>query len=78
MAINPEILLFDEPTSSIDPELVDEVLTVMRNLADQGMTMLVVTHEMEFARKVSNKVIFLHDGLIEEEGHPDTVFTNPQ
>ena len=78
LAINPEILLFDEPTSSLDPELVDEVLTVMRNLADQGMTMLVVTHEMEFARKVSNKVIFLHDGLIEEEGHPDTVFTNPQ
>jgi arginine/ornithine transport system ATP-binding protein len=78
LAINPEILLFDEPTSSLDPELVDEVLSVMRNLADQGMTMLVVTHEMEFARKVSNKVIFLHDGLIEEEGHPDTVFTNPQ
>ena len=78
LAINPEILLFDEPTSSLDPELVDEVLSVMRNLAEQGMTMLVVTHEMEFARKVSNKVIFLHDGLIEEEGHPDTVFTNPQ
>ena len=78
LAINPEILLFDEPTSSLDPELVDEVLSVMRNLAQQGMTMLVVTHEMEFARKVSNKVIFLHDGLIEEEGHPDTVFTNPQ
>ena len=78
LAINPEILLFDEPTSSLDPELVDEVLNVMRNLAEQGMTMLVVTHEMEFARKVSNKVIFLHDGLIEEEGHPDTVFTNPQ
>ena len=78
LAINPEILLFDEPTSSLDPELVDEVLSVMRNLAEQGMTMLVVTHEMEFARKVSNKVIFLHDGLIEEEGHPDTVFTNRQ
>ncbi len=78
LAISPEILLFDEPTSSLDPELVDEVLSVMRSLADQGKTMLVVTHEMEFARKVSNKVIFLHDGLIEEEGHPDTVFTNPQ
>tara|TARA_Y100000768_G_C23980121_1_gene685249 strand:+ start:340 stop:1104 length:765 start_codon:yes stop_codon:yes gene_type:complete len=78
LAISPEILLFDEPTSSLDPELVDEVLTVMRNLAEQGKTMLVVTHEMEFARKVSNKVIFLHDGLIEEQGHPDTVFTNPQ
>lgn len=78
LAISPEILLFDEPTSSLDPELVDEVLSVMRKLAEEGKTMLVVTHEMEFARKVSNKVIFLHDGLIEEEGHPDTVFTNPQ
>jgi arginine/ornithine transport system ATP-binding protein len=77
-AISPEILLFDEPTSSLDPELVDEVLSVIRNLAEQGKTMLVVTHEMEFARKVSNNVIFLHDGLVEEEGHPDTVFTNPQ
>ena len=78
LAISPEVLLFDEPTSSLDPELVDEVLSVMRKLAVEGKTMLVVTHEMEFARKVSNKVIFLHDGLIEEEGHPDTVFTNPQ
>jgi len=78
LAVSPEILLFDEPTSSLDPELVDEVLSVMRSLAEQGKTMLVVTHEMEFARKVSNKVIFLHDGYIEEEGHPDTVFTNPQ
>ena len=78
LAISPEILLFDEPTSSLDPELVDEVLSVIRNLAEQGKTMLVVTHEMEFARKVSNNVIFLHDGLVEEEGHPDTVFTNPQ
>lgn len=77
LAISPEILLFDEPTSSLDPELVDEVLGVMRKLADDGKTMLVVTHEMEFARRVSNKVIFLHDGLIEEEGHPDTVFVNP-
>ena len=78
LAISPEILLFDEPTSSLDPELVDEVLSVMRKLAEDGKTMLVVTHEMEFARKVSNKVIFLHNGLVEEEGHPDTVFTNPQ
>jgi arginine/ornithine transport system ATP-binding protein len=77
LAISPEILLFDEPTSSLDPELVDEVLGVMRKLAEDGKTMLVVTHEMEFARRVSNKVIFLHDGLIEEEGHPDTVFANP-
>ena len=78
LAISPEILLFDEPTSSLDPELVDEVLSVLRNLASEGKTMLVVTHEMEFARKVSNKVIFLHEGLVEEQGHPDTVFTNPQ
>ena len=78
LAISPEILLFDEPTSSLDPELVDEVLSVMRKLAEDGKAMLVVTHEMEFARKVSNKVIFLHNGLVEEEGHPDTVFTNPQ
>ncbi len=78
LAISPEILLFDEPTSSLDPELVDEVLSVMRKLAEEGKTMLVVTHEMEFARKVSNNVIFLHNGLVEEQGHPDTVFTNPQ
>ncbi|MDC3096825.1 ATP-binding cassette domain-containing protein [Alphaproteobacteria bacterium] len=78
LAISPEILLFDEPTSSLDPELVDEVLSVIRKLAEGGKTMLVVTHEMEFARKVSNNVIFLHDGLVEEEGHPDTVFSNPQ
>ncbi len=78
LAISPEILLFDEPTSSLDPELVDEVLSVMRLLAEEGKTMLVVTHEMEFARRVSNKVIFLHDGLIEEEGPPEKVFTNPQ
>ena len=78
LAISPEILLFDEPTSSLDPELVDEVLSVMRLLAEEGKTMLVVTHEMEFARRVSNKVIFLHEGLIEEEGSPEKVFTNPQ
>jgi len=78
LAISPEILLFDEPTSSLDPELVDEVLSVMRLLAEEGKTMLVVTHEMEFARRVSNKVIFLHDGLIEVEGPPEKVFTNPQ
>ena len=78
LAISPEILLFDEPTSSLDPELVDEVLSVLRKLAEAGKTMLIVTHEMEFARRVSSKVIFIHEGLIEEEGHPDTVFTNPQ
>ena len=78
LAISPEILLFDEPTSSLDPELVDEVLSVMRKLAEEGKTMLVVTHEMEFARKVSSNVVFLHDGFVEEQGHPDTVFTNPQ
>ena len=78
LAISPEILLFDEPTSSLDPELVDEVLSVLRKLAEAGKTMLIVTHEMEFARRVSSKVIFIHEGLIEEEGHPDTVFINPQ
>ena len=77
LCMEPKILLFDEPTSALDPEMISEVLDVMIGLAETGMTMIVVTHEMEFARRVSNKVIFLHDGLIEEEGHPDTVFTNP-
>ena len=78
LAINPDVLLFDEPTSSLDPELVDEVLSVMKDLAASGKTMLVVTHEMEFARKVSNKIVFLHNGVIEEEGSPDEVFSNPK
>lgn len=78
LAMRPDAILFDEPTSALDPELVGEVLTVMRKLAEEGMTMLVVTHEMGFARDVSNKVIFLHQGLIEEQGHPSEVFTKPK
>lgn len=77
LAMNPEILLFDEPTSALDPEMVGEVLDVMRDLASTGMTMLVVTHEMAFARDVSNRVIFMHDGKIEEEGSPEKIFKNP-
>ncbi|GIS89245.1 MAG: hypothetical protein CM1200mP18_19550 [Gammaproteobacteria bacterium] len=70
-------MLFDEPTSALDPELVGEVLRVMRSLADEGRTMIVVTHEVGFARDVSNKVIFLHEGLIEIEGTPQEMFDNP-
>lgn len=75
LAMKPAVMLFDEPTSALDPELVGEVLRVMRNLAEEGRTMLVVTHEMGFARDVSNRVIFLHQGEIEEEGTPEEVFT---
>ena len=71
-------MLFDEPTSALDPELVGEVLTVMRRLADAGMTMLVVTHEVRFAREVADRVIFMDDGQIVEQGRPDDVLTNPQ
>lgn len=77
LAMEPEVLLFDEPTSALDPELVGEVLAVMRGLADEGRTMLVVTHEMEFAREVSSKVVFLHQGMIAEEGAPKQVFSAP-
>jgi arginine/ornithine transport system ATP-binding protein len=77
LAVDPEVMLFDEPTSALDPELVGEVLGVMRDLAEEGRTMLVVTHEMAFARDVSNHVMFLHQGLVEEQGHPDKLFTNP-
>jgi octopine/nopaline transport system ATP-binding protein len=77
LAMQPKVLLFDEATSSLDPELTIEVLEVMRRLAKDGMTMLVVTHEMRFARDVSNRVIFLHNGGIEEDGTPDQVFTAP-
>jgi len=70
-------MLFDEPTSALDPELVGEVLKVMRDLAEEGRTMIVVTHEMGFARDVSSEVIFLHQGLIEEQGDPSAVFDNP-
>jgi ABC-type histidine transport system ATPase subunit len=78
LAMEPEALLFDEPTSALDPELVNEVLKVMRQLADEGRTMIVVTHEMGFAREVSDQVIFLHEGKIEEQGPPDKVFDNPE
>ena len=77
LAMRPKVMLFDEPTSSLDPELKEEVLGVMRQLAQEGTTMIVVTHEMEFAREVSDKVLFLHNGLIEEEGPPGQLFTNP-
>ena len=78
LAMEPEVLLFDEPTSALDPEMVGEVLSVMRDLAGQGMTMLVVTHEMAFARDVSSHVVFMADGVICEEGDPKEVFANPQ
>lgn len=78
LAMSPDIMLFDEPTSALDPELVGEVLNVMKDLAGEGMTMIVVTHEMEFARDVSDKVVFMDDGYIVEYGDPQEVFTNPQ
>lgn len=78
LAMEPEVLLFDEPTSALDPELVGEVLRIMQKLAEEGKTMVVVTHEMDFARHVSNHVIFLHQGLIEEEGTPEELFGNPK
>ncbi|KXF79902.1 ABC transporter ATP-binding protein [Enterovibrio coralii] len=78
LAVEPEVLLFDEPTSALDPELVGEVLNVMKSLAEEGRTMLVVTHEMAFARDVSSHVMFLHQGLVEEQGDPAKLFTNPE
>ena len=78
LAMEPEVMLFDEPTSALDPELVGEVLRVMRGLAEEGRTMLVVTHEMGFAREVSDRVMFLHEGRVEENGTPDEVFENPK
>ncbi|MFP1728077.1 histidine ABC transporter ATP-binding protein HisP [Lonsdalea quercina] len=78
LAMEPDVLLFDEPTSALDPELVGEVLRIMQQLAEEGKTMVVVTHEMEFARHVSNHVIFLHQGVVEEEGTPEKLFGNPQ
>ena len=78
LAMEPEVMLFDEPTSALDPELVGEVLSVMRGLAEEGRTMLVVTHEMAFARDVSNRVMFLHQGRVEEEGDPKVLFANPK
>ena len=78
LCMEPEVMLFDEPTSALDPEMVGEVLDVMKTLAAQGMTMVVVTHEMGFAREVSNRVMFLDDGVIAEEGTPEQIFGNPQ
>ncbi len=78
LCMKPQIILFDEPTSALDPELVGEVLGVMRQLAEEGMTMVVVTHEMQFAREVANRVIFLNQGYVEEEGMARQVLTNPQ
>ena len=76
--MDPDIMLFDEPTSALDPEMVGEVLNVMKDLAKRGMTMVVVTHEIGFAREVSNRVIFMDGGVIVEEGTPDQIFNNPQ
>ncbi|MCQ4311551.1 ABC transporter ATP-binding protein [Pseudomonas stutzeri] len=78
LAMQPQVILFDEPTSALDPEMVQEVLAVIRSLADEGRTMLLVTHEMNFAKQVSSEVIFLHQGRIEEQGTPEQVFDNPQ
>ncbi len=78
LAMQPKIMLFDEPTSALDPELVGEVLNVMKKLAEEGMTMLCVTHEMGFAREVADRVVFMADGVIMEEGKPEEIFNNPQ
>ncbi|KWV53667.1 amino acid transporter [Rhizobium altiplani] len=78
LSMDPEVMLFDEPTSALDPELVTEVLKVMQSLAEEGRTMVVVTHEMGFARNASGRVVFLHQGKIEEEGHPDKIFGNAE
>ena len=78
LAMNPEILLFDEPTSALDPEMVGEVLSLMKDLAKDGMTMVVVTHEMGFAREVANRVMFFDEQIIKEEGTPDEIFDNPK
>ena len=78
LAMKPKMLLFDEPTSALDPELVGDVLAVMKRVAEQGMTMAVVTHEMQFARSVANRVVFMDKGYIVEEGHPEDIFTHPK
>jgi len=78
LAMEPEVLLFDEPTSALDPQMVGEVLAVMRTLAKEGLTMIIVTHEMAFARDVSNHVVFMANGVIEEEGRPEDIFGAPQ
>ena len=78
LSMNPDAILFDEPTSALDPEMVGEVLKIMQDLAQEGLTMIVVTHEMEFARDVSHRVIFMDKGIIAEEGNPEELFTNPK
>ena len=78
LCMNPDVMLFDEPTSALDPEMVGEVLSLMKELAEEGMTMVVVTHEMNFAREISNRVIFMDGGVIVEEGAPEEVFDNPK
>lgn len=78
LAMKPDVILFDEPTSALDPQMVGEVLEVIKNIAKEGLTMIIVTHEMAFARDVSNHVVFMHDGVICEEGAPQDIFTNPQ
>ncbi|TQS80130.1 MAG: peptide ABC transporter ATP-binding protein [Methanomassiliicoccales archaeon Mx-03] len=78
LAMNPDVMLFDEPTSALDPEMVGEVLKIIKDLADSGMTMLVVTHEMGFAREISDRVLFFNEGVIAEENTPDEFFSNPQ
>ena len=78
MAMNPDVILFDEPTSALDPEMVGEVLELMKDLAKEGMTMVVVTHEMGFAREVGTRVVFMDEGQIKEEGEPEEFFTRPK
>lgn len=78
MAVKPDVILFDEPTSALDPELIDEVLEVMKKLADEGVTMIVVTHEMRFARNVANHVVFMAGGVVVEEGTPEEIFEHPK
>lgn len=78
LAMNPDVMLFDEPTSALDPEMVGEVLSLMKDLAESGMTMVIVTHEMGFAREVANRVMFINDGIIQEENNPKELFGNPQ
>ena len=78
LAMKPDVILFDEPTSALDPQMVGEVLDVMKDIAGDGLTMIIVTHEMAFARDVSNHVVFMHDGVICEEGTPEEIFTSPK
>ena len=78
LAMNPKVMLFDEPTSALDPEMVGEVLDLIRDLANEGMTMVIVTHEMGFAREVADRILFMSDGIITEQGSPEELFDNPQ